>query len=54
MPHRSSPEVFARIDHWWSIANGDFVVDPFGPMARAGLFQIGLPGADAAFDSFGR
>lgn len=52
MPHRSSPEVSARIDHWWSIANGDFVVDPFGPMARAGLFQIGLPGADAALDSY--
>lgn len=52
MPHHSNLEVSARIDRWWSIANGDFVVDPFGPMGRAGLFQIGLPGAGAALDSY--
>ncbi len=28
------------------------MADPFGPMARAGLFQIGLPGAGAALDSY--
>ena len=52
MPHRSSLEVSARIDHWWSIAKDDILADPFGPMAAAGLFQIGLPGADAALDSY--
>jgi acyl-CoA dehydrogenase len=52
MSHRSSLEVSARIDHWWSIAKDDILADPFGPMAKAGLFQIGLPGADAALDSY--
>ena len=52
MPHRSSPEVAARIDRWWSIAKNDFLSDPFGPMAKAGLFQIGLPGAGAELDSY--
>jgi acyl-CoA dehydrogenase len=52
MPHRSSLEVFALIDRWWSIAKDDILADPFGPMARAGLFQIGLPGAGAALDSY--
>ena len=52
MPHRSNPEVSARIDYWWSIANNDFLADPFGPMAKAGLFQIGLPGAVSALDSY--
>jgi acyl-CoA dehydrogenase len=52
MPHRSNPEVSARIDHWWSIARDDILADPFVPMARAGLFQIGLPGADAALDGY--
>lgn len=52
MPHRSSLEVTARIDHWWSIAKDDILADPFGPMAKAGLFQIGLPGADAVLDSY--
>lgn len=42
----------ARIDHWWSIAKDDILTDPFGPMAAAGLFQIGLPGAGAALDSY--
>lgn len=52
MPHRSSLEVSARIDHWWSIAKPDFLADPFGPMAQAGLFHIGLPGAGPALDSY--
>jgi acyl-CoA dehydrogenase len=52
MPHDSSPEVTARIDHWWSIAKDDVLTDPFGAMAKAGLFQIGLPGAGAALDSY--
>ena len=30
----------------------DILADPFGQMARAGLFQIGLPGAGAALDSY--
>ncbi|MDO8396436.1 MAG: acyl-CoA dehydrogenase family protein [Bradyrhizobium sp.] len=43
----------ARIDHWWSIAKDDLLGDPFAKMATAGLFQIGLPGAGAALDSYG-
>lgn len=42
----------ARIDQWWSIAKDDILADPFGPMATAGLFQIGLPGAGAALDTY--
>jgi acyl-CoA dehydrogenase len=52
MPHDSSPEVTARIDRWWSIAKDNVLTDPFGAMAKAGLFQIGLPGAGAAIDSY--
>ena len=52
MPQDLSLEVARRIDDWWSIAKGDLLADPFGPMARAGLFQIGLPGAGAALDSY--
>src|SRR5436189_181107 len=51
-PRGASLEMSARIDHWWSIAN-DSLSDPFGPMATAGLFQIGLPGAGAALDTYG-
>ena len=51
MPQDSSLEVAGRIDHWWSIAKTDVLTDPFGPMARAGLFQIGLPGT-GALDSY--
>ena len=43
----------ARIDHWWSIAKHGVLADPFGPMATAGLFQIGLPGGGAALDTYG-
>ncbi len=44
----------ARIDQWWSIAkDDDILADPFGAMAKAGLFQIGLPGASAALDTYG-
>jgi acyl-CoA dehydrogenase len=52
MPHSSNPEVAARIDHWWSIAKADVLADPFGAMAGAGLFQIGLPGAGLVLDSY--
>jgi len=52
MPHRSSLEVATRIDHWWTIAKDDVLADPFAKMATAGLFQIGLPGAGAALDSY--
>ena len=51
MPHNSK-DVVGRIDTWWKHANGDFLADPFGAMARAGLFQIGLPGAGSALDSY--
>ena len=44
-------EVAERIDNWWSIAKGNLLADPFGPMAKAGLFQIGLPGTNA-LDSY--
>ena len=52
MLHDSSPEVTARIDRWWSIAKDDVLTDPFAQLAKAGLFQIGLPGAGAALDSY--
>jgi acyl-CoA dehydrogenase len=53
MPQGSSPEIAERIERWWEIAKGDVLKDPFGQMAKAGLFHIGLPGAAAAFDSYG-
>jgi acyl-CoA dehydrogenase len=52
MPHHSSPEIAKRIDQWWSIAKDDILTDPFGAMAKAGLFQIGLPGGGGALDSY--
>ena len=52
MPQDSSLEVARRIDGWWVSAKHDVLADPFGPMAKAGLFQIGLPGAGAALDSY--
>jgi hypothetical protein len=52
MPQDSSLEVAGRIDDWWSTAKRDILADPFGQMARAGLFQIGLPGAGAALDTY--
>jgi len=53
MPHVSSLKVTGRIEDWWESAKRDLLTDPFGPMAKAGLFQIGLPGAGAALDSYG-
>jgi acyl-CoA dehydrogenase len=52
MPQDSSQEVAGRVDDWWSLAKHDISTDPFGRMARAGLFQIGLPGAGAALDTY--
>ena len=52
MPQDSSLEVAGRIDDWWSLAKHDVSTDPFGRMARAGLCQIGLPGAGAALDTY--
>ena len=52
MPQNASLEVVGRIDAWWSIAKDDVLTDPFEPMAKAGLFQIGLPGAGAVLDSY--
>ncbi|WP_291861466.1 acyl-CoA dehydrogenase [Bradyrhizobium sp.] len=52
MPQDSSLEVARRVDGWWESAKGNVSADPFGPMARAGLFQVGLPGAGAALDSY--
>src|SRR5260370_28262836 len=51
MPQDSSLEVARRIDDWWSIAKGNVLADSVGPRARAGLFQIGLPGT-GALDSY--
>src|SRR5712692_4071275 len=51
MPQDLSLEVVGRIDAWWSVAKDDLLTDPFGRMATAGLFQIGLPSAAAALDS---
>jgi acyl-CoA dehydrogenase len=51
MPQDSTLEVSWRIDDWWSIAKGNVLADPFGPMAKAGLFRIGLPGT-GALDSY--
>ncbi|MDO9561663.1 MAG: acyl-CoA dehydrogenase family protein [Bradyrhizobium sp.] len=52
MPQDSNLEVTSRIEGWWTSAKSDVMADPFGPMAHAGLFQIGLPGAGAALDSY--
>jgi alkylation response protein AidB-like acyl-CoA dehydrogenase len=52
MPQDSSLEAAGRIDDWWSLAKHDISTDPFGRMARAGFFQIGLPGAGAALDTY--
>lgn len=52
MPQDSNLEVAGRIDDWWESARRDILTDPFGKMAGAGLFQIGLPGAGAALDSY--
>ena len=52
MPLDSILEVAGRIDRWWSTAKRDILADPFGQMARAGLFQIGLAGAGAALDTY--
>ena len=52
MPQHSNLEIAARIDAWWASARHDVLSDPFGRMAKAGMFQIGLPGADAALDSY--
>jgi acyl-CoA dehydrogenase len=52
MPRDSSLEVAGRIDDWWSIAKHDVLTDPFAQMAKAGLFQIGLPGAGADLDTY--
>jgi acyl-CoA dehydrogenase len=52
MPQDLGLEVAGRIDDWWSIAKRDILTDPFGLMASAGLFQIGLPGAQAVLDSY--
>jgi acyl-CoA dehydrogenase len=52
MPQDLSLEIVGRIDAWWSVAKDDLLTDPFGRMATAGLFQIGLPGAGADLDSY--
>lgn len=52
MPHNLSLEVAGRINDWWSLAKQDILADPFGAMAKAGLFQIGLPGAGAELDTY--
>src|ERR1700688_2883931 len=52
MPQDASLEVTGRIADWWSSAKRDILADPFGQMAKAGLFQIGLPGAGAALDTY--
>lgn len=52
MPPSPNLEVARRIDRWWSAAQRDALTDPFGQMANAGLFQIGLPGAGVEFDSY--
>ena len=53
MPQHPNLEVAGRIDVWWASARHDLLADPFGQMVRARLFQIGLPGAGAALDSYG-
>jgi acyl-CoA dehydrogenase len=52
MPQDLSREVAGRIDAWWSTAQHDALADPFGQMAKAGLFQIGLPGSGGALDTY--
>jgi acyl-CoA dehydrogenase len=45
--------VAARIARWRALAADRSGANPFIPMAEAGLFEIGLPGGDAALDSYG-
>ncbi|NEW95714.1 acyl-CoA dehydrogenase [Rhodopseudomonas sp. BR0G17] len=45
--------VAARIARWRALAADRSGTDPFIPMAKAGLFEIGLPGGDAVLDSYG-
>jgi acyl-CoA dehydrogenase len=52
MPQDVSLEVARRIDDWSSRRPHDSSTDPFRAMAKAGLFQIGLPGAGAALDTY--
>ena len=52
MPQDVSLEVARRIDDWSSRRPHDSSTDPFGAMAKAGVFQIGLPGAGAALDTY--
>lgn len=52
MPQDVGLEVARRIDDWSASEPHDISTDPFGRMAKAGLFQIGLPGAAAALDSY--
>jgi acyl-CoA dehydrogenase len=52
MPQNANLEVSGRIDAWWGNAREDVLADPFGRMAKAGLFQIGLPDARTALDSY--
>ena len=52
MPQHSNLEIASRIEAWWASAKHDVLADPFGRMAKAGLFQIGLPGADDMLDSY--
>jgi acyl-CoA dehydrogenase len=52
MPQNTSREVDSRIAAWWSTAKGDVLTDPFGAMATAGLFRIGLPGTEDMLDSY--
>ena len=49
MPQDLSLEVGKRIDEW---SSHDILTDPFGQMARAGLFQVGLPGAGVVLDTY--
>jgi acyl-CoA dehydrogenase len=53
MPQYQYLDVAERIGRWWENTKDDVLKDPFGQMAKAGLFQIGLPGAAAALDSYG-
>ena len=52
MPDNANLEVTGRINAWWGSVKDDVLSDPFGRMARAGLFQIGLPGAGPELDNY--
>lgn len=52
MPQATSEAVAELLQRWRAIGADERRADPFDAMQRAGLFRIGLPGANDPVDSF--